>query len=52
MTKPKKYLIQQKSLKARDNPKILKEYSYLLQSGKTQLEELPNAIINEVKYVI
>ena len=51
-TKSKKYLPQQKSLKARDNPKILKEYSPLLYSEKTQHKELPNAIINDTKYVI
>ena len=35
--KIKKYLTPQKSLKARDNPKILKEYSRLLHSGKTRV---------------
>ena len=35
-----------------DNPKILKEYSSLLHSEKTQHNELPNAIINDAKYVI
>ena len=44
--------IQQKKSKARDNPKILTEYSPLLHSLKTQHKELPNAIINEAKYDI
>ena len=44
--------LQQKLLKARDNPKILKEYSPLLYSEKTQHTWLPNAILNDVKYVI
>ena len=52
MTKSKKYLTQQKSLKAIDNPKILKEYSPLLHSEKTQHRGLPNAIIVDVKYMI
>ena len=38
-----------KSLKARDNPKILKEYSPLLHSEKTQYKGLSNAIINDLK---
>ena len=42
----------QKSLKARDNPKILKEYSPLLHSEKTQYKESTNAIINYAKYDI
>ena len=42
---------QQKSLKARDNPKIFKEYS-LLHSEKTPHKELPSAIINDAKCVI
>ena len=50
--KIKKYLTQQKSLKARGNKKILKEYSPLLHLEKTQHKGLPNAIINDVKYVI
>ena len=41
-----------KNLKARDNLKTLKEYSPLLQSEKTQHKKLPNAIINDAKYVI
>ena len=36
MTKSKKYETQQKSLKARDNPKLLKESSLVLHSEKTQ----------------
>ena len=37
------------ALKARkNNPKILKEYSPLLHSGKIQHKELPNAIIKDV----
>ena len=52
MTKLKKYLTQQKSLKARDKTNILKEYSPLLHLEKTQHKELPNAIINDSKYVI
>ena len=43
MTKSKKYYTQQQSLKARDNGKILKEYSPLLHSEKTQHKQLPNA---------
>ena len=41
-----------KNLKARDNLKTLKEYSPLLHSEKTQHKKLPNAIINDAKYVI
>ena len=52
MTKSRKYYIQQKSFKARENPKILKEHSPLLNSEKTQHKGLPNAIINDAKYVI
>ena len=52
MTESNKYKTQQKSLKTRDNPKILKELSSLLHSEKTQRKGLPNAIINDVKYVI
>ena len=52
MTKSKKYLTQQKSLKARDNLKIFKKYSPLLYSGKTQHKGLPNARIKDVVYVI
>ena len=47
-----KYETQQKSLKARDNSKILKEYSPLQNSEKTQHKGLPNAIINDKIYVI
>ena len=43
MTKRKKYKTQQNSLKAKDNPKILKEYSPLLHLEKTQHKELSNA---------
>ena len=50
--KIKEILDTTKSLKARDNPKIIKEHSPLLHLEKTQHKELPNAIINEVKYVI
>ena len=46
MTKSKKYWTQQKSLKARDKPKILKEDSPLLHSEKTQHKGLSNAIIS------
>ena len=52
MTKIKKYWTQQKSLKAGDNPKILKEYSLLLHSGKTQHKELSNTRIKDIEYVI
>ena len=50
--KIKEILDTKKSLKARENQKILKEYSPLLHSEKTQHKELLNAIINYVKYVI
>ena len=50
--KSKKYKTHQKSLKARDNPKIVKEYPPLLLSDKTQNKELSNAIINDAKYVM
>ena len=43
MKKSKKYKTRQKSLKARDEPKILKEYSPLLHSEKKQHQQLPNA---------
>ena len=49
MIKSKKYLAQQMSLKARDNPKILKEYSPLLHSGKTQYKDLLNVRIKEIE---
>ena len=52
MTKSKKYKTQQKSLKARDNPTILKEYSPLLHSEKKQHKKLPKTLINDVEYVI
>ena len=52
MTKSKKYKTQQKSLKARDKQKILKEYSLLLYLEKAQHKELPNARKNDVEYVI
>ena len=52
MTKSKKYKTQQKSLKARDNPKIFLKYSLLLNSGKIQHKELLNAKIEDVEYVI
>ena len=42
----------QKLLKAKDKPRILKEYSTFLQSEKKQYKELPNAIVNDAKYVI
>ena len=48
MTKSKKYKTQQKSLKARDNPTILKEYSPLVHLGKTQHKELPNASVCDI----
>ena len=48
----KKYSTQQKSLKARNNPKILKEYLPLLHSEKTQHKELPNEIITDARYTI
>ena len=52
MTKSKKYYRQQKSLKVRDNPNILKEYSPLLHLEKTQQKWLLNPIRNNVEYMI
>ena len=52
MTKSKKYLIQQKLLKARDNPKIFKKYSAFLHSGNTLDVESQDAKIKDVEYVI
>ena len=50
--KIKEILYITKSLKDRNNPQNLKEYSPLLHSAKTQHQEFPNAIINDAKYVI
>ena len=52
MPKSNKYKTQQKSLKVRDNPKILKEYLTLLHSKKTLYKRLLKAIINNIKYGI
>ena len=46
-----KYQTQQKSFKARDNLKVLKEYSPPLHLEKTPHKELPNAR-KKVKYVL
>ena len=35
-----------------DTTKIIKEYSPFLHSQKPQPKELPNAVINDAKYVI
>ena len=50
--KIKEILDTTKIIKSQRQPKILKEYSPLLHSEKTQHKELPNAIINDAKYVI
>ena len=49
--KIKEILDTERSLKAIDNSKILKEYSPLLDLEKTPYKELPNAKKKKLKYV-
>ena len=48
----KEILVTTETSKRQRQPKNIKEYSPLLHSEKAQHEELPNAIINDAKYVI
>ena len=48
----KEILNTTKVIKSQKQPKILKGYSPLLHSEKTQYKGLPNAIINDVKNII
>ena len=52
MTKSKKYQTLQKSLKARDNPKLKKKILTSSTFGETQHKELLNARIKDMEYVI